>query len=178
MLNIKTYNILKALKNVPENEIAVVEEDKKVYIYSNDEWQEYKPEDGGLKVSLLELNQIAVTQLPKLTKKQLKEKGKIIRDYYEKDNPGKEYFMLLSNELHYYTVFKMHHNYQEADPVEVKKYEYPLLEDEVIGCLQDLGKIKSIAKNDDGVIECWITSGDTSYPLYFFDYEKGVIECH
>ena len=179
MLNIKTYNILTALKNVPENEIAVVEENKKVYIYSENEWKEYTPEDGGLKISLLGLNQMAVTQLPALTKKQLKEARKIIRDYYEKDNFTKEYFMLLSNELHYYTVFKIMNEYKRIEGQLIINYkkDCPALDEEVIWCLQNLGTIKSIAKNDEGVIECWVTANDTSYPLYFFTYDEGVIEC-
>lgn len=168
MLNIKTYNILTALKNVPENELAVVEENKKVYIYSNNEWQEYKPEDGGLKISLLELNQMAVTQLPAYTKAQIRDAKKLITEYRQQHCPNSCYYMLLSNELKYYTIFSI-----VPEPTTT-----PNLENEFIDCLKHLGTIKSVALNDDGVIECWVTIDDNSYPLYFFDYTEGVIECH
>ena len=167
MLNIKTLNILNALKNVPDNEIAVVEENKKVYIYKENSWQEYVSEDGGLKISLLELNQIAVTQLPAYTKKQIKKAKQLISDYCLKDNETSNRFMLLSNELKYYTVFETKCGISAM----------PAIEDEVILCLEEIGTIKSISKNNDGVIECWITVEDQSYPLYLFDFTKGVIVC-
>lgn len=166
MLNIKTLNILHALRNVPDNEIAVVEENKKVYQYLNNEWEEYKPKENGLKISLLELNQAIVNQLPAYTDEQVQEAKQVIFQYSRRDYANARYFMLLSNELKYYTIFGMKSGVL-----------CPMLEDEVIGCLQDLGTIKSIAKNDNGAVECWITTDNNSYPLYFFDYSKGVIQC-
>ena len=75
--------------------------------------------------------------------------------------------MLLSNELKYYTVFNFDENYTD---------DMPQLEDEVIECAKELGKLKSIVTNDDS-IELWITVDDKSYPLYFFNYSGGVIQC-
>ena len=163
MLNIKTLNILKALQNVPDNETALVAEDKKVYIYQEGEWKEYHPEDNAFKINLMELNQLLVSQLPDLDKQGL-EKGKDLISDYVSAAPG-PYYMLLSNELRYYTVFAM------------STGDYPQLEDEVITCAQTLGSIKSINANDDGVIEIWVFLGEKSYPLYFFNYSEGVITC-
>ena len=167
MLNIKTLNILKALQNVPPNETALVEEDKKVYIYQDNEWKEYHSEENTFKINLMELNQLAVAQLPNLKKKELK-KGKEAILKYVNDTKG-SYYMLLSNELKYYTVFDKTKDKKDA--------LMPPIEEEVIACAQTLGSIKSINANDDGVIEVWVFLGEKAYPLYFFDYTEGVILC-
>ena len=166
MLNIKTLNILNALQNVPEKETALVEEDKTIYVYTDGAWQKFNPDDNKFKINLFELNQIAVAQLPSLTKKDIAAKQVIVKDYYEKNCAKVNYFMLLSNELRYYTIFSRVPNAKEK------------IEDVIIECLQNLGDIKSIEKNEDGVIECWVApSADKAYPVYFFDYTEGVIEC-
>ena len=112
--------------------------------------------------------QLAVTQLPELIITP-DERDAILDYVVDTDNT---YYMLLSNELHYYTVFSFDKAHQNPN-------DLPPIEDEVIACVQDLGIIKSIAPNEDGVIEIWITDIDAekSYPLYFFKYDLGVIQC-
>lgn len=166
MIKVQTKKILDALQSPPDNEIAVVEEDKKVYIYKDLEWQDYVPNDGGLKISLMELNSMLVSQLPALTDEQIDEAKKLIKEYTTTEIAN--YYMLLNNELRYYTVFLT-----KTDFLLGLKY----IEDEVIDCLNDIGTIKSITVNDDGVLECWVTAEDKSYPLFLFDYTKGVILC-
>lgn len=166
MIKVQTKKILNALQSPPDNEIAVVEEDKKVYIYKDLKWQEYIPNDGGLKISLMDLNSMLVTQLAPLTNEQIEEAKALIKEYTTTELGG--YYMLLNNELRYYTVFLTKTSFLEGvRPVE----------DEVIDCLHDIGVIKSITVNDDGVLECWVTADDKSYPLFLFDYTKGVILC-
>lgn len=166
MINVKTYDILTTLLNKEENEIALVEDEQKLYIYKETEWVEYKPEEGGLKISLMELNSLLVDKLPVL--EDLKKSKRLIKKYVNKHS---NYYMLLNNDLHYYTVFHIDTNSEEK------------IADVVIECLQSLGEIKSIDKNAGGVIECWITLREpheatyNSYPLYFFDYTEGVITC-
>jgi hypothetical protein len=166
MIKVKTKKILNALQSPPDNEIAIVEEDNKAYIYKDLKWQEYKPEDGGLKISLMELNSILVSQLPPLTDEQIEEAKALIKGYT--DSEYGTYFMLLNNDLRYYTVFLTKTAFLD---------DLKVIEDEVIACLHDLGVIKSISINDDGVVECWVTIDDKSYPLFLFDYTKGVILC-
>lgn len=166
MIKVQTKKILDALQSPPDNEIAVVEESKKVYIYKDLQWQEYAPEDGGLKISLMDLNSMLVNQLPELTDEQIEEAKILIKNYTTTEYSN--YFMLLNNELRYYTVFMTK---TELIP------DLKPIEDEVIECLHDLGTIKSISVNNDGVVECWITADDKSYPLFLFDYTKGVILC-
>lgn len=163
MISVKTKQILDALKNQKEDEFALVEEEKQIYQFKDGQWNKFNSENKGFTINLMELNSMLITQMPKL---ESTEKGeKEILNYINATRVN--YYMLLNNELRYYTVF--HKN---------KKRNASSIEKEVIECAKELGAIKSISPNEDGVIEIWITDGDKSYPLYFFDYEKGVIECH
>lgn len=163
MISVKTKQILDALKNQKEDEFALVEEEKQIYQFKDGQWNKFNSENKGFTINLMELNSMLITQMPEL---ESTEKGeKEILNYVNTTRVN--YYMLLNNELRYYTVF--HKN---------KKTNAPSIEKEVIECAKELGAIKSIGPNEDGVIEIWITEGDKSYPLYFFDYEKGVIECH
>lgn len=166
MLNIKTLKILNALQNVPDKETALVEENKTIYIYTDGEWQKFNPDDNKFKINLFELNQIAVAQLPDLTPEEVEKKKTIIRDYYNKDCAGIKYLMFLSNELKYYTIFIKNTDSNEK------------IEDVLVECLYNLGSIKSIEKNENGALECWVApSQDKAYPVFLFDYTEGVIEC-
>lgn len=163
MISVKTKQILDALKNQKEDEFALVEEERQIYQFKNGQWNKFNSENKGFTINLMELNSMLITQMPEL---ESTEKGeKEILNYVNTTRVN--YYMLLNNELRYYTVF--HKN---------KKRNATSIEKEVIECAKELGAIKSIGPNEDGVIEIWITDGDKSYPLYFFDYEKGVIECH
>lgn len=85
-----------------------------------------------------------------------------IKKWMAKNN---KYFMLLSNELRYYTIFA------EKD----KDYGYAA--SEVIGCLQDNGKILSIDPTEDFNWECWIKDNNNKcHIFYLFPYDNGVIE--
>lgn len=164
MVTVSTKKILDALKNRDENECALVEDTHKIYQFKNGEWVELNPADKAFTITLMELNSMAVTQLPEL--ESLEEAKTCIFDYVQ--NSGATYFMLLSNELRYYTVFHFNGDIEQ---------NLPDVETEVLECAKELGVLKAVNKNDDGVVEMWITVDDRSYPLYFFDYEKGVIEC-
>lgn len=168
-----TVKSLKLLKTLPlRNEVsedyslALVEDEKKIYQYKDGEWVEYKNPDG-FTISLMELNSMAITQMPPLTDDAILDVKTQLREYVGIRVDG--FFMLLSNELRYYTVFDYTVNLVDKD--------IPLIDDEVIACVQELGILKSFEINKDGVCEIWITKDDKSYPLYFFDYTKGVIQC-
>lgn len=169
MIQVDSLKLLEALPNeVEENELALIKDTQKVYVYKNKKWEEFHPDNGGLKLNLMELNSMAVTQLPALSNDEIKNTKKLISTFV-KDNK-QYYYMLLSNELKYYTVFVLLN--EDADDV------VPPIEDEAIGCLQDIGVIKSSEKtNDNAALEFWVTVDDKSYPFYFFDYTKGIIIC-
>lgn len=166
MFTVKSLELLKSLplRHKEENgeyEMALVEDEQKVYQYKDGEWVEYTS-PRGLTISLMELNSMAITQLSPLTDEEIVKAKLAIKKF-----ASFGYYMLLSNELKYYTVFDFNKNYTKDNP---------RLIDEVVACLQDLGEIKSYDINDDS-IEFWITKEDKSYPLYFFDYSGGVIKC-
>lgn len=163
MIHVKTKKILDTLQNKTEDELAIVDETQKVYVYKDGAWEEFNQKEG-LTISLMELNSLAVSQLAPLTEEELEEGKQLIREFVDED---RYYYMLLSNELHYYTVFIVIDDEGST----------PLIEDEVIACLQDMGDIKSIEKTDDGAMEMWVTIEDKSYPFYFFNYKKGIIIC-
>lgn len=164
MISVQNHTILNSLIFPKENDIALVEDEQKIYIYQGGEWVEYDPEDKKFGISLLELNSMLITQLPELNKVEIENARKKILDYVTETD--KLYYMLLSNELRYYTLFHCNND-----------GSLPIIEEEVITCVQELGAVKSVELNEDGVIEIWVTIEDKSYPLYFFDYSKGVIEC-
>ena len=121
---------------------------------------------GNLNMNLYDLNKQIVAQLSGLTEEQLTEKTGFIADYHAEREA--DYYMLLCNELKYYTVFAIQDNYSE-----------PVFEEEVICCLNNFAdEIKSIELTEDGcALEIWITKDGEAYAMYLFDYTMGVIEC-
>lgn len=79
-----------------------------------------------------------------------------------------KYYMLLCHELRYFTLFNY---YVQTDR------PLPNIEEEVIGCANDIGSILSI-EEVEGAIEIWIkTEEDEAFAMYFFPYDRGVIKC-
>lgn len=134
--------------------------DDKVYI--DGEWANL---DTGL--TLYEVNQQLVAQLPDMTREQIEEKRNIFNSFLEDE--AAEYYMMLCKELSYYTIFR----------ILPKEYVGPFCFSEVVECLLEFAdSIKSITKTDDGnAIEIWIKKDDTCHVVYFFNYTHGVIEC-
>lgn len=168
MIKVKNLKTLKALPNHEEGELALVEKNSKVYVYKNNKWVEYDPKDGGLTVSLYDVNKMAMPNLPDFTDEQIEEARHMIAEFV---GPKTQFWMLLNNEKHYYTVFWLQH---KQNILLVKS-----IEDEVIGCLKEIGAIKSIEKVDDNTIEAWVIDKEDSeaYAYYLFNYDKGVVIC-
>jgi len=167
MIKVKDFKMLEALPNHSPEELALVEDENKVYIYK-DEWVEYNPEDGGLTVSLYDVNKLAMPNLPDLTDEEIDEAKHMIAQFV---GPKTQFWMLLNNEKHYYTVFWIQH---KSNILLMQR-----IEDEVIECLKEIGAIKSIEKVDDNTIEAWVIDKDDleAYAYYLFNYDKGVVIC-
>lgn len=167
MLKVKDLKTLMKLKtNNKENEIALVEETRTLYKWDGKNWNLHKPESG-IQANLFELNQGAMTAAPAMGVEAIQSAKQLIADFIaEKDS---NYFMLLSNEQKYYTVFITGFDTGTA-------FNYNKIENEVIECLQDRGTLKDVDKTHDG-IEFWVTEKDNSYVYYLFDYKGGVIKC-
>ena len=118
--------------------------------------------NGGMNLSLYEMNKQVISQLPEIEDIAVLTP---IRKYKNKDG---KYFMLLCRDLNYYTLFVID---LESDV---------RIEQEVLECLKELGTIKSVEEFEDkNLVEIWVQP-ENSDPvvMYFFNYDRGVIPCH
>jgi hypothetical protein len=161
MVQVTSLGIMHSLKNCEEGELCYVHNEEKTFKYVNNEWVEVEIPQGEFHMNMYDMNKNLIVQLPDISKKDL-EAGK--KKINEAACIGK-YFMLLCNELKYYTVFKISATATEK------------IEDVVIECIECFGAtIKSIDTLDDA-IEIWIQKDDEAYVMYFFNYDKGVEIC-
>lgn len=127
-------------------------------------------------MTLYELNQAGYTNLPKMSKSQIESARDKIADWIQatlQDHGGENiYYILLNNDLHYYTIF----NWRYIDSRNGGGDSEDVVR-EIFSIVKDLGTLKSIEFNDNGAWEFWITSPDaTTNAYYLFDYTRGVIE--
>lgn len=118
--------------------------------------------NGGINLSLYEMNKQVISQLPEIEDIAVLTP---IRKYKNKDG---KYFMLLCRDLNYYTLFVID---LESDV---------RIEQEVLECLKELGTIKSVEEFEDkNLVEIWVQpEGSDPVVMYFFNYDRGVIPCH
>ena len=109
-LNVPNKQVLEMLKNNVEDEIAYVEGIDQYFIYSDGEWIPYHDEEclnveneSEAEMNLYAFNKIIIGQMPDYTEEEIEQSKKIIRNYV--DAVDSSVYMLLSNELRYYTVF-------------------------------------------------------------------------
>lgn len=157
------FSVLEKLPRVEEGEIAFCNDTQKIMIYKDNKWVKFS-DNNGLKLNLYDLNKSIISQLKDLNEEQLYAAKKVITVFAEEtDN---KYHMLYGREINYFTLF-------------VKDfYAKETLGNEVISCLKNIGKIKSIelTENKDA-IEIWICDSDNELTvLYLFPYDNGVIE--
>ena len=81
MIKVKDLKTLKALQNHSEGELALVERGNKIYVYKEDKWVKYDPKDGGLTVSLYDVNKMAMPNLPDLTDEKINEAKHMIAQF-------------------------------------------------------------------------------------------------
>ena len=120
-------------------------------------------------MNLYDNNKQVVSQLPALTKEQLWQEKAILLDEYLNSSDG-VYYMMLCNELRYYTIFH----------IDTEGWiDEPMASEEICACLEEFAdEIKSIERTEDGAaIEIWITKDNETYVMYLFDYTGGVIDC-
>lgn len=116
-----------------------------------------------------ELNKDVVAQLPSLiTPEQLAPARKVLEEYFSRPrNTDIDYYMLLCNDIRYYTVFRRGLNFMAEH-----------IEDLVIECLQDVGVIQQINfTEDEENVECWIKNENGVFMFMLFNYNWGIIEC-
>lgn len=165
--NVDTVENLKYLEAYENNE-AYVESEQKIYVYKNDEWVAKDNTSNELfEMNLYEMNKQIMQQCPACTKEEIEQAKKLLDNYFA--NTEGKYFMLLCNDLRYYTLF-----------VRKPKLTTEKFSDVVIECLDNVGSIKSIdLVENEQVVEIWVTVKeiDTTFVMYLFNYDEGVIPC-
>ena len=168
---VKTKKEMEAIIKPIDDCLYYCEEDSKIYQYKDNNWEEVKTENKGLEMKLYDLNKNIMSQMPPLTKKEIKNKCKeILKDYQEK-TPN-TYYMLLCKEYNYYTLFV-------NDGITVcTTIGHDNLPATLRDIVSELGEVYSIEPTEDKyAIEIWIKPHDVEEPLafYFFNYQQGVV---
>ena len=114
-----------------------------------------------------DINKMIIAQLPALmTDKQLEPSKELIKEFTHNYILAEAYYMLLCNELRYYTIFHVCNEYEEN------------VEDIILECLKNIGVIQQINKTEDGrAIECWVKNDKGTFMFMLFNYDEGVISC-
>lgn len=128
-----------------------------------------KSEKAAAGTSLYECNRMLMAQRPDLTIEDIEAKVPYLEKWFE-DNPDK-YFMLLCNELNYYTVFHQ---------CTMTFGSFTKLAKEVLDlAIKYIGNIKAIEIDTNGAIAIWGWQRDEEelpHCFYLFPYGQGVVE--
>lgn len=116
--------------------------------------------------TLYEMNQQLIAQLPEIN---MKVAEKNFRRWYSNFNHNDTYFMLLNNDLHYYTLFA---NTIVHDEDAVDNFWAELLD-----VLSYCGTIKVMEEDTNGAFAIWVIWEETGVPeqFYLFPYDRGVV---
>lgn len=119
--------------------------------------------DGNVSMTMYEMNQQIISQLPTHDEEKIKEDIEIINQFEKTQNT--KYYMLLCKEISYFTGFIK----------EITSFES--LGEVVIDCIKPVGCIKDIDNSDPLCVDIWITTkeGET-HCMHLFDYQYGVVE--
>jgi len=150
-------------KDSAEGDIVVCEDTKKSFIFKDNEWVPYTP-TGGLQMSLYDINQSIISQLPAFTDKQILELGSNIFNFGQMFS-NSEYFMFLCNDIHYYTLF-----HKDED-----NCEFSNLGQAVLTIIRELEKDIVAADNFKDRYEIWLRSNDSTNVFILFPYDEGVV---
>ena len=114
------------------------------------------------KMKKFEQDKSIIAQFPAFTKEEIKEVKEDVKNYF-RERPKVKYFMLLSNELNYYTIFSK--ETVISTPVgHAEKLVNFLLEDDF---LKTLGDLKVLKRTGNDELEIWI--GETPFLLFDAD---------
>lgn len=116
-------------------------------------------------VSLYELNQQLIAQMPQYDEKKWTDAKLIIADWYK--NHKDSYYMLLCNQCNYYTLFDMtRENAIGAD-----------LAYEIQDTIRYVGPVHDISVDTNDMIAVWAKWRDTDniHCFYLFPYSQGVV---
>lgn len=164
----KYTNVMK--KHIPDRETAICEEENKVYIWHKG-WQEFSitTDEPLVEMSLYEMNQQLIAQMPDHEGEQLQADIILINQYDDKTKA--KYYMLLCKEYNYYTIFNYYKTWADSAPTLGKI---------VRECLENVGTIRACDyDNIDNptAIEIWVhTNEDETHCFHLFPYDEGVVD--
>lgn len=160
---VANYGVLNKLPAPRENDIYHTTGDDQYYTYADGKFINITNQSAG-GMNLYNLNQCLIAAEPDLPQvvidRKIKELNKIINE-----NDFK-YYLLLNNELKYYTFF-------------VKSEAGENFGEVVFELLNEMGKIKSYEYNEETkCVEIWIKNSMESlaWVFYLFPYDQGTIE--
>ena len=163
MLKVPTHKSLTALPRPQEGEIVYVEKENRYFKRVNNAWEPTTHEDTISLGSVYDMNKQIISQMPAMTDEQIQAGTATITEFIS--SIGGKYYMLLCNELKYYTVF-------------VKDNGQYVMPEEVIACANQCGTLKSVSLDENGAVEIWIQDSEGEpHVMYFFNYDAGVIVC-
>lgn len=116
-------------------------------------------------MSLYEINQNLISQLPAYTNEQNNDLENRINGWEDKYVIN-QYFMLLCNDLHYYTILHRG-DHQNAD--------FSNLGQSIIRLLLESGYIIHSDEILDDHCEIWATNDEGTYAFMLFPYDQGVV---
>ena len=173
MIQARSYKELIEHTDCKDKEMGCVEvKDNKYKIYTfnaeKKKWETVK-------------NELAVMSVYDLNKQIVKQKedyvftgkeSKLINEYVN-SYPDK-YFMLLCNDLHYFTLFRR----VDEPLVSLGKEVIDILKSNTLGTVKSIDII--IDKNNPNLKTCeiWTVLDDEPHVSYLFNYDLGVIECN
>lgn len=124
--------------------------------------------NGGVTMSLYDLNKNIISQLPSLGEEDI-ERIKNEINTFDDDNKNLHY-MLLCNELHYYTILT---------GVHIGAAEFSSLGSAIIGLINEMGNEIIAADAFEGRYEIWLRNKDNSeeepHVYLLFPYDLGVV---
>ena len=118
-------------------------------------------------MSLYEINQNIIGQLSPLTEEQLAELSKKLNDWRVINYPENVYFMLLCNDIHYYTILN------KVEPVGLTDF-YDLGE-AVLKLAEEAGYQIISEDGYEDRYEIWLKNDEGTYDFILFPYDMGVV---
>lgn len=162
VLKVKNIEILNALQNHQDGEVAFCEDEQQYMIYTHDQWMPIQATmtDSGLQLNFYDFNKQIISQLPPFDEVRINDAKDTLTAW-----ANSSVYMLYGREISYFTVF------QKQDGA-----EFETLEDAVFECLDAISdKIYGFDVMDEGSIEIWVDYEGEATVLYLFDYTEGVI---
>ena len=120
---------------------------------------------GNINMSLYEINQNLMSQMPDYTPEQIKELENKVDSWVNEKYLSNKYFMLLCNDIHYYTLF--HLNPEKSD--------FRTVGEGLTYLLYEAGYTISAEEECDDHFEIWGKKDKKAFAFMLFPYDQGVI---